>query len=414
MDLTALQQLAISAGLGLLLGLERERQGSSLAGIRTFPFIAIFGTVCAQLAQVFGGWMLAAGLVALAAIIILANFIKMQAGDRDPGTTTELAMLIVYGLGALLVVGNTPVTLVLGGAIVVLLHLKEPLHKFARAVGERDMRAIMQFVLISLVILPVLPNQYFGPYGVWNPFKLWLMVVLIVGISLCGYVAYKLLGARAGSLLGGVIGGVVSSTATTVSFARRAAGEEKLAALAACVIMMASCIAVTRTIVEVAAMAPAQFRDIAMPLGVLLLVCLLIAGALFLFSSPASHSRMPAPKNPAELKSALFFAGLYAVVLLAVAAGKEHFGARGLYLIAAISGLTDTDAITLSTAQLAASKEIDVRTAWHSIVIATMANFVFKFGVVAVLAPRALARRVGVAFLGALAGAGLLLWLWPW
>jgi uncharacterized membrane protein (DUF4010 family) len=175
-----------------------------VAGIRTFPIISLFGTVCAQLGQTFGGWVVAAGLLALTAVIVPANFIQARKETADPGTTTEIAALLLYVVGALIAIGYFAAGLVVAGVLAVLLHSKRPLHNFAKAVGEHDMRAIMLFVLLSLVILPVLPNKTFGPYEVWNPFKLWLMVVLIVGISLGGYIAYKLFGARAGALLGGV------------------------------------------------------------------------------------------------------------------------------------------------------------------------------------------------------------------
>ncbi len=200
-------QLAVAFGLGLLLGLERERKEDPIAGIRTFPLIALFGTVCAQLSRPLGGWIVAVGLAALSAVLILANLAKNKTGEPDPGITTEVAALLLFAIGALLVVVNITTGVVLAGVMVIVLHMKEPLHRFAGAVGQKDMHAIMQFVLLSLVILPVLPNANYGPYGVWNPFKLWLMVVLIVGISLGGYVAYKIFGSRAGTLLGGVIGG---------------------------------------------------------------------------------------------------------------------------------------------------------------------------------------------------------------
>jgi len=165
-DLIVLQQLAIAFGLGLLLGLQRERTESSIGGIRTFPLIAIFGTICAQLEKSFGGWVIAAGLLALVAIVIYSNFAKMKSGSIDPGMTTEVAALLLYALGAYVAVGNMVIAVVVGGAIAVLLHFKKPLHELAGAIGEHDMRAIMQFVLLSLVILPTLPNQDFGPYGV--------------------------------------------------------------------------------------------------------------------------------------------------------------------------------------------------------------------------------------------------------
>ena len=411
-DILILQQLAVSFGLGLLLGLERERRGSSIAGIRTFPIISLFGTVCAQVGQTFGGWIVAVGFIALAAIVVCANFAQIKKGTIDPGMTTEAAALLLYAVGALIVIGYLAAAVVIAGAMAVLLHSKKPLHNFARAVGERDMRAIMQFVLLSLVILPILPSEDYGPYGVWNPFKLWLMVVLIVGISLGGYVAFKFFGTRAGSLVGGIIGGLVSSTATTVSYSRQTASEAALAPLGAFVIMTASCISIVRVLVEIAAVAPGQFGEMALPLIGMLGFCFLIAAALF-FPSRKQGIRMPEQKNPAELKPALVFGGLYALVLLAVAVAKEHFGSAGLYVVAVISGLTDLDAITLSTGQLAGSKMIDTLTAWRVILVAVMSNFLFKFGIVAALGSRGLTQRIGCAFGVALAAGGAIFLFWP-
>lgn len=412
MDIVTFQQLAVSFGLGLLLGLERERRGPSIAGIRTFPLISLFGTVCAQLGEAFGGWIVAAGLLALAAVIVPANFVQVKKGIVDPGTTTEIAALLLYVVGALIAIGYLAAALVIAGAMAVLLHSKRPLHNFARAVGERDMRAMMLFVLLSLVILPVLPNKDFGPYAVWNPFKLWLMVVLIVGISLGGYIAYKLFGARAGALLGGIIGGMVSSTATTVSYARRTGSEAALASLSAFVIMTASCVSIVRVLVEIAAVAPRRFGEMAWPLVAMLVVCILIAVALY-FPSRRQTAKMPEQKNPAELKPAFLFGALYALVLLAVAVAKQYFGSAGLYLVAIISGLTDLDAITLSTGQLADSNKIEARIAWQVILTAVLSNLLFKFGIVAALGSANLRKKVAWSFAGALvAGIGIILF-WP-
>ena len=233
-------ELATSLLLGLLVGLQRQRTESSVGGIRTYPLIAAFGTLSGWLAIEHGGWIIAAGLIALAALLVVSNFMLARSGDTDSGQTSEVAALLLYGIGAYVVFGDKAVAVVLGGAIAVLLHYKDMLHSFAAKIGARDVTAIMQFVLITLVILPVLPNQAYGPYAVLNPFQIWLMVVLIVGISLIGYVAYKFFGAQRGAVLGGLLGGLISSTATTVSFARRTATAPASAGLAALVIMIAS------------------------------------------------------------------------------------------------------------------------------------------------------------------------------
>lgn len=411
MDLIHLQQLGLSLALGLLVGLERERAESALGGIRTFPLIALFGTVCAQIGQATSGWMVAAGLLAVAAVLLVSNFAKVRGGDHDPGMTTEVAALLLYGVGAMIVLVTMQAAVVLGAAVAVLLHLKRALHGFIGQMGDRDVRAIMQFAVLSLVILPVLPNENYGPYEVWNPFKIWLMVVLIVGISLGGYVAYKLFGAKAGMLLGGIIGGLVSSTATTVSFARRTAGSESAAPLAALVIMIAAAVSYARVVVEVAVVSWGNFLQIAPPLILMFLVTCGIA-AVMLLRVKRQQAKLPEQKNPAELKSAIVFGAIYAVVLLAVAFGEEYFGDAGLYVVAVISGLTDMDAITLSAAQMT-NGGLSTTTAWRAILIASMANFVFKFGIVASLGHAALRWRVAQAFGAALLACGAILLLWP-
>jgi uncharacterized membrane protein (DUF4010 family) len=238
------------------------------------------------------------------------------------------------------------------------------------------------------------------------------VIGVLVGIGLCGYVAYKLFGARAGTILGGVIGGLISSTATTVSYARRTKEDQRLAPLGALVIMIASCISLVRVILAIGAVAPGSFAALAPPLGAMVLACGVITGGLHFFSH-AGQVSMPEQGNPTEFKPALVFGLLYALVLLGVAFAKDRFGNSGLYAVALVSGLTDMDAITLSTARLAAAFTVETGTAWRAILIAAMANFVFKFAIVATLGVRALAGRVALAFGFALTAAGMILWLWP-
>ncbi|MEX1993604.1 MAG: MgtC/SapB family protein [Steroidobacteraceae bacterium] len=405
-------QLAISLLLGLLVGLQRQRTESSVGGIRTFPLIAAFGTLCGLLAVEHGGWVIAAGLIALAALLVVSNFMLARGGDTDAGQTTEVAALLLYGIGAYVVFGEMAVAVALGAAIAVLLHYKELLHAFAARVGERDVTAIMQFVLITLVILPVLPNQAFGPYAVLNPFQIWLMVVLIVGISLIGYVAYKLFGAKEGAVLGGLIGGLVSSTATTVSFARRTAATPSSAGLAALVIMIASGSVFARVIAEVAVVAPAHFRAIVLPLVAMLGVSIVIAAALYLHTRD-HHATMPEHGNPADLRTAILFSGLYALVIFIVAATKAEFGDKGLFVVAVLSGLTDMDAITLSTSQLVNQGRLETGMAWRMILVASLANLAFKGALVAVLGSRELLRYILLAFGVAIAAGIVFLWFWP-
>ena len=412
MDLVVAQQLLISLGLGMLIGLQRERVESKLGGIRTFPLVTLLGTICGQLAEVHGGWIVAAGLIALTGLMVLANLPRVRLGEGT-GLTTEIAVLLLYALGAFLVSGPKLLIVALGGVVALLLHWKKPLHRFVGALGDADMRAIMQLVLISLVILPVLPNEEYGPYGVFNPFEIWLMVVLIVGLSLAGYVAYKIFGSLGGVLLSGVLGGAISSTATTVSSARQSrATRSGGAGLTALLIMIASTTAMARVLIEIGLVASGSFTRLAAPLGAMLAAMIVIAAGAYLFTRK-EPAELGEQKNPAQLEAALLFAVIYAVIKLAVAAGKEHFGTAGLYVVGVISGLTDMDAITLSTARLVDSHGIEASTGWRTILIAAMANLGFKGVAVAALGTRQLFARVALLFGLSLVAGGLIFWLWP-
>jgi uncharacterized membrane protein (DUF4010 family) len=405
-------RLAVALGLGLLVGLQRERVDSVIAGIRTFSLISLLGAICAQLAKTHGSWILVVGFLATALLVTAGNLVRLQTREAEPGQTTAFAALVVFGLGAWAVAGAMVVPVVLAGAVVVLLHFKEPLHEFVGKIGEKDLRAIMQLVLIALVILPILPDRDMGPYGVLNPYQIWWMVVLIVGLSLAGYVAYKLFGAGAGTVLAGILGGLISSTATTAGYARRSRESPDLSRLAALVVMLASTVVFGRILVEIAAVARGRLLDLAPPLAAMLGVCALVSGAAWLLERDGDEE-LPKQENPAELKAALLFGALYAAVLLAVAFARDRFGTAGLYSVAALSGLTDMDAITLSTSRLVQASQLDPDTGWRAILLASMANLGFKAGIVAALGSRALLGRIALLFGAAIAGGGLIFWLWP-
>lgn len=403
MNLTEIfQSLGIALGLGLLVGLQRESTASPLAGVRTFPLITILGTLCAFLSQSFGGWVLALGFISLTALVCVGKVIENITGNTDRGLTTEVAMLLMFGVGAYLTTGHKGVAIAIGGGAAVLLQYKGQLHGIVAQLGENDLKAIMQFALLSLVILPVLPDKTYGPYSVLNPRQIWLMVVLIVGINLVGYIVYKFFGVKAGVVLGGILGGVISSTATTVSYSRRTKSLPTQSGLAALVILIASSVVFGRLLLEIAFVAPAFWREAAPPL-IIMLVVLAVLSVFLWFSDKEKDNEMPEQENPTELKGALFFGFLYAVVLFAVAAVKELFGNQWLYAVAGLSGLTDVDAITLSTSQLVHVGRLGADDGWRLILIATMSNLFFKTATVAVLGHRKLLTKIatlyGIAFL---------------
>ncbi|MCI0660697.1 MAG: DUF4010 domain-containing protein [Acidobacteria bacterium] len=345
------QQLGISLGLGLLVGLQRESVASRLAGLRTFPLVTLFGSTCALLATMFGGWLIAAGFVGLAALIFVGKLSEEQAGAHDPGLTTEVAILLMYGVGAYLIAGHRSVAIAIGGGAAVLLHFKGQLHGAVKRLSDSDLKAIMQFALISLVILPVLPNRAYGPFAVLNPRNIWWMVVLIVGINLSGYIVYKFFGEKTGLVMGGVLGGLISSTATTVSYSRRTANDPDSVRSAAIIIAVASAIVFGRVILEIATVAP-SFLPVAVRPLIMMMLAMAISAFVMWFWGRGQAEAMPPQENPTELKSALLFSLLYAVLLLAIEFAKERYGGRGLYFVAGLSGLSDVDAITLSTSRM--------------------------------------------------------------
>ena len=404
-------RLAVSLGLGLLVGLQRERGADRLAGVRTFALITLLGTVSSMLAPTLGAWIVVGALAAVGALVAVGALIQARRDDADIGLTTEVAALVMFGVGALLGEGDPVVAIVVGGLVAVLLQAKGPLHALIARLADKDVRAIFQFVLITLVILPVVPDETFGPYDVLNPHNVWLMVVLVVGISLGGYAAYKILGQRAGTLLGGIIGGLISSTATTASYAKRVPGGAHASAPVVVVVLLATAVMYVRVLVEIAAVARAHLWDMAWPIIVLTAVCAAIALAVWIATRRVEVS-MPEPENPTELKPALLFAVLYAVVLLLVAWARDVLGDAGTYAVAAVSGVADMDAITLSTGRLVEAGEMAPRVAWRAVVVGSISNMAFKTGIAWALGGWALAWRLGAAFAGAAAAGIVLLLLW--
>jgi len=410
---TVLIHIAMALGLGFIVGLQRQVSANEIAGIRTFPLIAVFGVFAGLFAIRYGGVILAAGFIALAAMLWMGNYARWkQAGTHDPGLTTEFAILVMFCVGAALPAGFTGPAVVVTGAVAVLLHYKSTLHNMAGNIDEDEIRALLRLVLIGLVILPALPNQAYGPYGVLNPFNIWLMVVLIVGVSMAAYVVYRLLGTRVGTLLGGVFGGLISSTATTVSYARLCKSDPRLVPQAALVIFIASALVFVRVLAEIALVARHDFLAMAPPLVFMLLFMGGLSVVAYFLNSDALDAA-PERRPPKDLKAAIVFGLLYAVVILAAAAAQEHLGREALYGVAAVSGMTDMDAITLSTSQLVHQGMIPPETGWRLILVGGLANLVFKGGAVLALGGWALFRRILPLFgVTMIAGLAVLL-LWP-
>ena len=418
MNYTDLITLGIGFGLGMLVGLQRQHTDNKMAGVRTFTLISILGVVSGFLTRDFDNpYVLPAIGISLTALLVMANVVKLKKlNETDIGQTTEVAALLMFAIGAYLVLGSQVIGVIVGGAMAVLLYVKEHLHNFIDNLKDKDLAAIMTFAGISLVILPILPNETYGPYDVLNPRNIWMMVTLIVGISVVGYFIYKYVGKNVGIISNGVLGGLISSTATTVSYARKTANSKNIGKVAAFVITAASTIALARIMVEIGVVIPEKLPQLILPLLVEFVFMAGLCVALFYLINKDNgdgEEKMPEPKNPAQFKSALVFGLLYGLILLAVAFTKDTFGNEALYLVAIISGLTDVDAITLSLSQLMKTGGLEASSGWRLILLASLSNLVFKGAMAATLGTKQLGKWIAVSFGLSIFAGLLLMWLWP-
>lgn len=408
----SVQAFAVSLGIGLLIGLERERKPDAKAGLRTFALTALLGCMAAMLAEItVSGWVIPAGLLMIAAMMIVAQA-RDPLDDGDPGTTSVVALMVCFGLGALVWFGQATLAVMLAITVTVLLYFKAQLQGVTRSLTHKDLISILQFGVLSLVVLPILPNHDYGPYNALNPHQIWWMVVLISGLSLAGYAALRIVGNRHGAPLLGFFGGLVSSTATTMVFARNAREGAKLTATATLVILIANLVVTVRLGIVAIVLAPSLFVPLASVLGIGLLLGLIVA--LFRWRTLTAGGDLPLPevKNPTEIRTALSFGLLYGVVLLLAAWLQDIAGSQGLYLVALASGLTDVDAITLSTLRLFNQQTLEATPAVTAIGLAVFSNLVFKSGLVIAIGGKPLAKNVlpGLAAIGVgfIAGISLL------
>lgn len=416
MNYDDLTTLGIAFGLGLLVGLQREKTDNHMAGVRTFTLISILGVLAGFLSRAYDNPFILPILgLCIAAMLMMANYIKIKKFDEaDVGQTTEVAALLMFAIGAYLVVGSQLIGVMIGATMAILLYVKEHLHDFIEKLSNKDLSAIMTLAGISLIILPILPNETIGPLDVINPRNIWLMVTLIVGISVVGYFIYKIVGKKAGIISNGILGGLISSTATTVSYARKTKDSKDINRLAVFVITTASVVSMVRVVIEVAVVAPEKLSAVILPIAMQIIIMTVICVILFyLINKKESNDEMPEPENPAQLKSAIIFGLLYGFILLLVAFTKQQFGNNALYIVSIISGLTDVDAITLSLSQMMKGERLQTDLGWKLILLATISNLVFKGIMAIVIGAKGIAKWIAISFGIAIISGLLIIWLWP-
>lgn len=407
--------LALALAVGLLIGLERGWQsralpeGERIAGLRTFGLLGLLGGVASLLGQRLGS-SVAAAIVLAAALVMGGSYLLRFRADGTASATTTVAGLLTVGLGALAGLGES--TLAAAGAVIttMLLNLKPILHTGVARLQANELRATLNLLLISVVLLPVLPNAGYGPGAVLNPYRIWMMVVLIASISFAGYFAVKLLGPGRGILLTGLFGGLSSSTAVTWSLARIGRSQPDWSPTLASGILVACGTMFPRILLVAGLMHPPLLRALTLPLAVMAGVT--YGGAILIWWR--QHPRIDDPvlslSNPFQLRMAMRFAALLLGVLLLAEWIETRWGDPGLYGLAVLSGLSDVDAITLSLARMG-QEGLGIPTVLLGILLAATSNNLVKMGLALALGGRGVGVRVA-GVLGAAMLSGLLIGYW--
>jgi uncharacterized membrane protein (DUF4010 family) len=390
-----LMELAVALAVGLLIGLERgwkdrsDADGTRVAGFRTIGLIGLLGGL-AMMIDNGTGFVLAAGFIGLA-VLLREGFEARIDATREVSVTTMIAALIAYALGAIAVSGNIQFAAIAGVATTFLLWLRTPLHGLLNRIEEKELNAFLYWLLISIVVLPVLPNQAYGPYDAFNPRTIWLMVILISGLGFAGYIGMAWFGRRRGSILLAISGGLVSSTAATLAFARLVRQDSVGMDVMIGGVAIAWAIMLIRTVIIVTILAPVMLPSIALSFSLMIVIC--IATAVYYYRRGTSTSA-PAISlsNPLDLKSAAFFTILLTAGLFASKAGADLFGEVGLYAVAILAGAVDIEAISLSLTQMV-GRDVEIPVASIALVLAALANTLFKGVVAATTGGGAFGRR---------------------
>jgi len=399
----------IALAIGALMGIERERKikRTEFAGIRTFMLISLMGALSAHLSEAFP-MVFPAALLGLI-ILILASYIVTTWDEGDVGLTGEVAAIIAFLLGALCFSYDYRLAVILAIIVTAILALKRYIHVFVRKISEREMIDTLKFLMIAFVVLPLLPDAPMGPWGVFNPNRIWLMVVFISGISYAGYIAMKVIGPGRGLGATGVIGGLVSSTAVVTAMAGRVRESEFLMGPAVFAAVVASSMMFLRMLFEVAVINPSLLGFIAPPMIVMGGLGFLLG---FLFTrTPSDMESDIKIENPFSIKPALIFGALFMGILFISKSASIYLGRSGLLIAAMVSGVADVDAITVSLSVLAGAGSISSGTAAAAITIAGISNTLVKTGIAFLLGTKKFGKRVGMVFLAVIAAGVLTVFL---
>ncbi|PZE17445.1 MgtC/SapB family protein [Putridiphycobacter roseus] len=377
-------RLLISAGIGFVIGLEREHaalneKGENFAGVRTFSLVVILGFLAAFVSEIYTPWIIFAGFLATLSMVTVSYWISARKGEI--GGTTEFATLLAYLLGVTTFSGFIQESLGIMVILVVLLSLKVKLKRIIGQITPSELYAFIKFVVIALLIFPFLPNETYGPYAVFNPRELGWVIVLTSGLGFAGYLLMKFLGSDRGILFTGILGGLVSSTVVTWVFSKKSKEVPALSKNCAIAILSASTIMVVRVVVWVSIFNRELLSGLLLPMALIFITGIGISIYFYKKQETQAKVKTEFPLGEAlNLKEALFFGILYTGILFLVSYANQQFGTKGIFISSAIASLTDIDAITISVSKLA-GESLSISIAQNAILLATLCNTLVKIGI---------------------------------
>ncbi|MCG6913020.1 MgtC/SapB family protein [bacterium BMS3Abin03] len=373
-----IQKLIIAILIGILIGLEREHSRSKaskiFAGIRTYPLLSMLGFSAALVASITNVWLYGIIFIGYSALITTSYISSAREGRL--GGTSEASALLVFILGSLVYWNMILVAAAIAVFTILFLSLKIQLHSFVGKINSEDILAIVKLAIITIIILPLLPNQTIDPLNIFNPRTIWLMVIFVSGIGFVGYILVKYVGKDKGIGLTGFLGGMVSSTAVTFSMSKKSKESEMLAGNYAVGVLLASSVMYLRIFIIVVFLELKLAMHAWLPLIIFGITGLLIS-YLFKKKIPSPINEVFELKNPLELRFALLFGLIFGIVIVVSKAAQLYLGTEALYGVSAIAGITSVDAIVLSVIHLL-PVSINISTAVAAIIIATAANNIVK------------------------------------
>jgi uncharacterized membrane protein (DUF4010 family) len=416
-----LLRLAVALAIGLVMGLERGweyrrlPEGGRVAGIRTFGMIALLGAVIVQLGGAYRELLLAAGLLAVAMLMGIGYWRETR-NSEDVSITTSIAALVAFALGAMAGLGHLAIASSAAVVVTIILDFRLELHTMLAHIEREELAATLRLLLISVVMLPILPNRGMGPWQALNPYEIWWMVVLIAGLTYVGYYANRFLGERRGVILTGLFGGMTSSTAVTLTLAPIAREREDERSVIAAAILVASAIMFPRLLIIAAAVTPELAQKVTIPFAVATVLIAIAAGWLAWSSRKSGlhqQSHDLQTRNPLDLWFAVKFGLLLAIMMVASRAAEALLGNRGLFAFAAISALADAAPITLAVSSMLQQGQVPLASATIAVLIAAGVNTLVKPALMTFIAGLRAAALVWAALLIALAGGAVAAWMLP-